>query len=160
MAKMAKTSAQLEREIARALSTWQTSRPPGRQKRGKRSGAHHIRRNYMDTRKGLDAAAARVGPDTTIDPMEQALIAADVIDDYPRYETIIAGIPPVVLGKTKHRVVSGGRHGLDLVGPRGGSSSLVRSTKDPSAWAHNTSSGYSVKTVWYRRNPDFTFTRI
>jgi hypothetical protein len=57
-------------------------------------------------------------------------------------------------------VVHGDEKSLDLIGPRGGSSALVQSRNDSAAWAHNSMSGHTLKTVWYRKNPDFTFTRM
>lgn len=127
--------------------------------------------NLSAERKELDQLTR--SPDTKTDPMELAIIAVDAIKEgmdhheggkvipgnktrYAEGTRILADIPPVVLGKTTYRVVSGSRHGLELAGPRGGWTSLVRSQKDPSQWAHNSGN----KTVWYRRNPDFTFTRL
>lgn len=117
---------------------------------------------YHDVRKELDATAGNIVDASTIDPMELALIARDMSDagNHDVAKKVLASIPPVVLGKTKYRVVSGGRHGLDLLGPRGGYSSLVQNVKNRDMWAHNTLSGHNVKTTWYRRRPDFTYEMV
>jgi hypothetical protein len=112
-----------------------------------------------EARRDLDTAG--VAHDVDVDPQVRASIARDAYDSCQPKRSIelLAGIPPIMLGKTKYRVIHGGEGSFDLVGPRGGSSSLVRSRNDPNAWAHNTMSGHALKTVWYRRNPDFTFIR-
>ena len=145
-----KTPAQLDREIAEALGSRRTTSHIGR----------YWTNRMREVRDELDVAGGTL--DAEMDPMAIAQIADDAYAscDKDAHKRLLANIPPVVLGKTKYRVVHGGRHGLDLVGPRGGSSSLVISRNDPKVWAHNTSGGSSVKTVWYRRNPDYTFTRI
>lgn len=73
----------------------------------------------------------------------------------------LAQILPVTLGRTTYRVAYGTSrpHGgsLSLIGPRGGFSELVQSMRDPSWWAHNTMSGHTVRTVWYKAEPDGSF---
>jgi len=70
-------------------------------------------------------------------------------------------ILPVKLGRTTYRVVYGSSrsHGgsLSLIGPRGGFSELVQSMNKPEWWAHNTMSGHTVRTVWYKAEPDGSF---
>lgn len=121
-----------------------------------------MRARYLDVRKEIDRTKGSVVDASSIDPMELALLARDMYDsDQPDVaKKILASIPPVILGKTKYRVVAGGRHGLDLLGPRGGHSSLVQNINDKKMYAHNTMSGYNVKTTWYRQRPDFTFEMV
>jgi len=125
--------------------------------------SHHLNqwtKVRREVRQELDASGAT--PDTEMDPGARARIARDAYDSCQkeRAREILAGIPPIALGKTKYRVVHGDEKSLDLIGPRGGSSALVQSRNDPTAWAHNSMSGHTLKTVWYRKNPDFTFTRM
>lgn len=70
---------------------------------------------------------------------------------------VLSKIPPIKLGKTVYRVITGGKHGLMIVGPRGGVSHLVQSSDNPLAYAHNTVHGTQA---WYLRGPDGTFTKI
>lgn len=113
-----------------------------------------------EARRELEASGVQADPG--MDPGVRARIARDAYDSCQkeRSKELLAGIPPIVLGKTKYRVIHGSESSLDLVGPRGGSSALVQSRNDPDAWAHNSMAGHTLKTVWYRRNPDYTFTRI
>lgn len=159
-----------DREKARDLVlSWRDSTPktsghakkaPGDGLRDPVRRRHHATRGVMDftdVRHEIDAATTEV--DTEIDPMHLAMVASDAYEagDKARHRQILANIPPIKLGRTVYRVVSGGRHGLDLVGPRGGYTSLVQSTNNPTAWAHNAMGG---KTTWYRRNADWSFTAI
>ncbi len=146
---MTKTAAELDADIALALEL----------SKSKQKKTARRRRNAFDlteVRHEIDAATTAAGLDRELDPMTMAQMAADAygsckLDEHRR---ILANIPPVRLGRTLFRVVGGGRHGLDLAGPRGGYSALVQ---NPDLWGH-TSMGSSGKTTWYRRNPDWTFT--
>lgn len=111
-----------------------------------------------DIRKTIDSATTIV--DSVSDPIEIALIARDASGDESTYTAIIAQIPPIKLGRTSYRVVSGGKYGLELVGPRGGVSSLVPNMNKPNLWAHIAMSGVRAKSAWYRREQDGTFTAI
>lgn len=89
-----------------------------------------------------------------------ASVARDAYEegDKDRSMATLAKIPPVVLGKTTYRIVTANpRGGFTIVGPNGGISFLVTSTKNPTMFAHNTVSG---KTTWYLRNPDGSFTKV
>ena len=146
-----KSPIQLQREIDEALA-----------RRSAPTRHHHATRwteRNLKTRRELDTSG--VTPDTEMDPFIRASIAKDAYESCAKEKAheVIAGIPPIVLGKTKYRVVYGNEERVTLIGPRGGTSHLIQSTNDPLEWAHNTMSGHTVKTVWYRRNPDFTFTR-
>lgn len=118
--------------------------------------------NLSAERRAIDSAAVEL--DTASDPVELARMSRDALAEGTCREAehveILASIPPVKLGRTVYRVVAGGSYGLDLAGPRGGMSCLVRAIKTPNLWAHNTSSGHTVKTVWYRLETDGTYTRI
>lgn len=117
---------------------------------------HHMFAAQPETRKTIDAATTVV--DATVDPIELAVIARDAVDDAETYTKIIAQIPPIkLLARTPYRVVSGGRCGLELLGARGGHSSLIRNEKNPALWAHVEMSGYRGRTTWYRRAADGTF---
>lgn len=63
----------------------------------------------------------------------------------------------VKLGSTIYTIINVYSIGYDLQGPRGGSSHLVQNLKRPELWGQNRSSGYQVKTTWYRRSDDGTF---
>lgn len=119
--------------------------------------------NLKSERNQIDAATPTVEADPTSDPVELAHAARDIASEGVEEAAVavLASIPPVKLGRTIYRVVSGSRsYGLDLVGPRGGTSCLVRNLKDPNLWAHNVMSGYRCKSTWYKREADGTFTRI
>jgi hypothetical protein len=64
----------------------------------------------------------------------------------------------VVLGKTIYRVRNETRHGLDLMGPRGGVCHLVQTTNQPTVYALNKIG--KLAGAYYRRNADGTFTKI
>lgn len=117
--------------------------------------------NIIETRREIDAATTTV--DTESDALELARMAADAVREGEQrsaeFVAILASIPPIKLGRTVYRVVYGGCYGFDLAGPRGGHSCLVRNLKNPALWAHNTG-GTSIKTTWYRREADGSFTRI
>lgn len=110
-------------------------------------------------RKQIDSAT--VATDATIDPIELALIARDAVEDEKACLAIIAQIPAIkLLARGAYRVISGGRYGLELLGARGGHSSLVRNEKNRALWAHVTMAGLKARTQWYRREADRTFTAI
>lgn len=116
-------------------------------------------------RMELDQAASKAEAagttDHSSDPIELALIARDASGDHAAYMAIIAQIPAIkLLARTPYRVVSGGRAGLELVGARGGHSSLIRNDANPTLWAHVTMGGMTARTQWYRRNADGTFQAI
>lgn len=98
--------------------------------------------------------------DAATDAQEIAIIARDAIGDESAYLAVIAQIPAIKLGRTTYRVISGGRVGLELLGPRGGSSSLIRNEKNPELWAHVTMAGLKSRSQWYRRETNGTFTAI
>jgi len=85
--------------------------------------------------------SATVELDTTSDPLELAKMSRDCLTEGSRREDahleILASIPPVKLGRTVYRVVTGGSWGFDLAGPRGGMSSLVQALRDPSMGAQH-----------------------
>lgn len=119
-----------------------------------------MRSNDANRRIRDQIAVATTTVDATSDMQEICLIARDAAAEQrgdEAYLAIISQIPPVKLGRTVYRVVSGGRHGVDLLGPRGGHSCLVRNEKQPALWAHNTMNGYQARTVWYKRHADGTF---
>ncbi len=94
-------------------------------------------------------------------PIEElASVAGDMLEErnIGRAQEVLAKIPPVKLGKTTYRVITANRHGMMLVGPRGGTSHLVPSTNNPLMYAHN--SVGSGTQAWYLRGPDGTFTKI
>lgn len=109
-------------------------------------------------RRQIDDATSKVGCDPTLDAQQACIIAGDHTDDDGTYTQVIAQIAPIKLGRTTYRVISGSRHGLEILGPRGGHSSLVQNAKNPDMWAHVTMSGIKCKTQWYRRLFDGTFT--
>lgn len=118
-------------------------------------------RNNAENRRVRDQIAiATMTVDAVSDMQEICLIARDAAEEKRGddvYLAIISQIPPIKLGRTTYRVVSGGRHGVDLIGPRGGHSCLVRNLQNPDMWAHNTMNGYQARTVWYKRQADGTF---
>lgn len=109
-------------------------------------------------RKSIDAATTVT--DAQTDAIEIAKIARDAVANENTYTEIIAQIPAIKLLRTTYRVVSGGDCGLELVGPRGGWSSLIRNQQNPTLWAHVTMAGLKSRTQWYRREADGTFTAI
>lgn len=115
--------------------------------------------SYRSVRKQIDAATTDV--DRVTDERALLSIASDAGKEDRDAEqiAILASIPPVVLGRTAYRIASGAGCFLDLIGPRGGHSSLVQNQRNPQAWAHLTMTGFHSRTVWYRREPDGTFTR-
>ena len=120
-------------------------------------------RKQLEFRKQVEAARTEL--DGTTCPQQIALVARDAFIEAHEGVTgaetkaleTIASIPPVVLGKRTFTVVAGGTVGLELIGPRGGHSSLVRNDKKPNLWAHVTMAGYNAKTVWYKRLEDGSF---
>ncbi len=119
-----------------------------------------MRTNTANRKVRDQISAASMHFDATTDMQEICLIARDAAEEKRGddvYLAIISQIPPIRLGRTTYRVVSGGRHGVDLLGPRGGHSCLVRNVNQPDLWAHNTMSGYQARTVWYKRLADGTF---
>ena len=128
----------------------------------------------MGIRREIESA--RVDVDVDSDPLELGEIARDayaeaynarvdgsLMDALELEEqavAITASIPPVVLGRTTYVVASAGSVGMELIGPRGGHSSLVRNEKHPDQWAHVTMSGMRARYTWYRRSTDGTFSLI
>lgn len=64
----------------------------------------------------------------------------------------------VTLGSKVFTVASAGPNMIELVGKRGGKSSLIRNVRHPSMWGHLVMSGFRGVTTWYVRNDDGTFT--
>lgn len=118
--------------------------------------------NRVQLKQRKTIEAARTVIDTETCPQQIGLIARDAAqeDNERKYVEIIAQIPPVVLGKRTYTVIAAGTVSLELIGPRGGHSSLVRNDKKPHLWAHVTMAGYNAKTVWYKRLEDGTFTEF
>lgn len=122
----------------------------------------HNRAN-LKIRQTIEAARTQV--DTVTCPQQIAIVARDAYIEANEGVTgaeqkaveTVASIPPVVLSGKTYTVVSGGTCGLELVGPRGGHSSLVRNEKRPELWAHVTMAGFRGKTVWYKRAEDGAF---
>lgn len=63
----------------------------------------------------------------------------------------------IKLGRTEYRVVNSGWLGVDLLGKRGGTSTLVRNQKNPAMWSRVTLT-VGQRSEWYRWNADGTFT--
>ena len=119
-----------------------------------------MNKRFHEERKEIDAATAAVGLDLASNPIELARMSRDAFTEGRADAAIetLASIPPVKLGRTVYRVIGGSpSYGLDLVGPRGGMSCLVRNLKNPRLWAHNTMSGHTCRSTWYRQNDDGSF---
>lgn len=65
----------------------------------------------------------------------------------------------VTLGSKVFTIASTSANMIELVGSRGGKSSLIRNVRHPSMWGHLVMSGFRGVTTWYVRNDDDTFTR-
>ena len=151
---MTKSPAQIGREIDDALSRQESLATAGV---GRRSAGRGQSR--WDLRREIDA---RTITTTAVDPREISKIAGDASKEGREKEAIaiLAEIPPIVLGRTTYRVAYAGRHSIELLGPRGGSSSLVQNEKRPDLWSHIAMAGLRSKTTWYKRLPDGTFVPI
>jgi hypothetical protein len=64
----------------------------------------------------------------------------------------------VTLGGKTYQIAKATAGILELVGQRGGSTTLVRNAKHPSMWAHIKMSGYRGTSTWYVRSDDGSFT--
>lgn len=66
----------------------------------------------------------------------------------------------VVLSGKHYRVRKAGAEGMDLIGPRGGRSTMIRNRANPTLWGHIVMNGRRATSHWYRREPDGTFTSV
>lgn len=119
-----------------------------------RHGIADCRRN-LKTRRAIEAVAVESAP---VDAALAVEVSRDMMLeqkplDADRTAAVLGQIPPVVLGRTSHRVVACGSIGLMLVGPRGGLSHLVQNVKTPTMWWHT-----GTKT-WFRSDDGVTFSR-
>lgn len=105
---------------------------------------------YLEARKQIDAATARVNQDRETPVADIAAIALDASTEgrTDAAVEILASIPPIKLGRTTYRVTYVGKAITSLVGPRGGDSCLVQNVNRPDLWAHV----INGKTVWYKRD--------
>jgi hypothetical protein len=118
---------------------------------------------HLSTRQEIDKLTGSTSTQDAIEFEAIAMVAHDTYEQTGSAEKareIVAMIPPIKLGRTTYRVVCGARGCYTIVGPRGGSSSLVESRNYPGQWAHTTMSGWRGRSVWYRREADGTFTAI
>lgn len=121
---------------------------------------------YASVRKEIDAATVPAADgtlyDRASDPRDVARIASDAAQEGRDGDVakILAGIPGIQLGKTTYRVAAAGSYGYELVGPRGGSSTLVQNEKNPALWSHVTMAGLRARYSWYKRDAAGLFERV
>lgn len=122
---------------------------------------------YSDVRRQIDAATVASADgtlyDRVSDPRDVARIASDAAQE-GRGDDVVAGIlasiPGIQLGKTTYRVAAAGSYGYELVGPRGGASSLIQTEKNPALWAHVAMAGLKARYTWYKRDAVGLFERV